>query len=78
MAASLTNGEIARVCGCVATGFEKKTADTMSQDVTSDAQSPRTLASMLKLRELELPTKMLVFLFRPATTNLDYNFFQLG
>jgi hypothetical protein len=33
----------------------------MSQDVTSDAQSPRTLASMLKLRELELPTKMTVF-----------------
>ena len=61
LAASLTNGEIARVCGCVATGFEKKTADTMSQDVTSDAQSPRTLASMLKLRELELPTKMTVF-----------------
>ena len=24
LAASLTNGEIARVCGCVATGFEKK------------------------------------------------------
>ena len=39
----------------------KKTADTMSQDVTSDAQSPRTLASLLKLRELELPTKMTVF-----------------
>ena len=41
-------------------------------NVTRYAQSPpRPLASMLKLCELELPTKMLVFLFRPATTNLD-------